>query len=124
MNSSTPFAILFLMLLLPSLNHAQDLSEDIPQGKFIYELYFAEWGGNFPNAECLVEIIGDSIVIRQTVNTGLTGPEIIISGILMKHKSGIWIIGDKASDRESDEIGGCTGGPVPIDFKKRIVEWC
>lgn len=98
--------------------------DTIPQGKFEYELYFSEWGGRMSNATCEIIISGNQIKVLQTNETKLTGGKIIIEGILIKHKSGKWVIADKESDKNAKEIGGCTGGPVPIDFLRKIIEWC
>ena len=54
----------------------------------------------------------------------MTGGKIIIEGILLKHKSGKWIIGETETDRNAEEIGGCSGGPTPINFETKIIEWC
>ena len=99
------------------------LQDGIPQGNFIYELYFAELGGRMTNAECEVEINGNKIIVEQTENTNLTGGNEIFSGSILKHKSGKWILGDDENDVNADEIGGCTNIPI-IDFKTKIIEWC
>ena len=45
-------------------------------------------------------------------------------GTLRKHQSGVWIISHDESDVHLEEIGGCTGGPIIIDFEKRTIELC
>ena len=45
-------------------------------------------------------------------------------GTLRKHKSGVWIISNDENDVNLNEIGGCTGGPIIIDFEKRTIELC
>ena len=99
------------------------LQGGIPQGNFIYELYFAEFGGRMKNAECKVEINGNKIIIEQTENTNLTGGNEIFSGLILKHKSGKWILTDNENDVNVDEIGGCTEIPI-IEFDKKLIEWC
>ena len=99
-------------------------SDTIPQGKMEFELYFAEWGGRMGNAPCEVIIEGKNITVQQTCETKLTGGKIIAKGILFKHKSGRWIIGEDPADVNAEEIGGCTGGPIPIDFNEKVIEWC
>lgn len=100
-----------------------NLQDGIPQGNFIYELYFAEFDGRMKNAECKVEISGNKILVEQTENTNLTGGNEIFSGLILKHKSGKWILAEKEEDVNADEIGGCTDIPT-IDFKTKIIEWC
>jgi hypothetical protein len=97
--------------------------QKIPQGNFIYELYFAEFDGRMNNAECKVEIIGNKIIVEQTENTNLTGGNQIFNGLILKHKSGKWILADDEEDANADEIGGCAEIPT-IDFETRIIEWC
>lgn len=98
-------------------------SSEIPQGTFIYELYFAEFGGRMANAECRVIIKGNEIKIEQTEKTNLTGGKEIFNGLTLKHKSGKWILANDNNDVNSEEIGGCTEIPI-IDFVKKIIEWC
>ena len=100
-----------------------NLQEGIPQGNFIYELYFAEFSGRMANAECKVEINGNKIIVEQTENTNLTGGNEIFSGLILRHKSGKWILGENEEDKNAEEIGGCTEIPI-IDFKTKIIEWC
>ena len=99
------------------------LQNGIPQGIFIYELYFAEFGGRIKNAEGKVEINGNKIIVEQTEKTNLTGGNQIFSGLILKHKSGKWILSDNADDVNADEIGGCTEIPI-IEFDKKLIEWC
>ena len=96
---------------------------DIPQGTFIYELYFAEFGGRISNSECQITIIGNEITVEQTKSTNLKGDKIIFTGLVIKHKSGSWILAKSLNDRNAEEIGGCTDFPI-IDFVKKIIEWC
>jgi hypothetical protein len=44
---------------------------------------------------------------------------------LMWHrKSHQWIIGVGEADRNSDDVGGCNGGPTLVDFKTRTLWNC
>ncbi len=95
----------------------------IPQGTFAYELYFAEFGGRMENRKCEVTIKGNKITVKQTENTNLTGGEYIFEGLVLKHKSGKWILAHDKNDANADEIGGCTEIPI-IEFNKKQIEWC
>ncbi len=97
--------------------------QEIPQGNFIYELYFAEFGGRMKNTECKVEINGNKIIVEQTENTNLTGGNQIFDGLILKHKSGKWILAENKDDINAEEIGGCTEIPI-INFETKIIEWC
>lgn len=102
-----------------------DSINGIPQGTFEYELYFSEHGGRMKNRLCIVKILGTSItVLQKEGETNLTGGSIIAKGTLLKHISGNWIIAKTEADAKVEEYGGCTGGPIPIDFSKRLIEWC
>ena len=99
-------------------------SNEIPQGTFVYGLYFSEFSGRMEDAPCNVTIKGNHIIVEKTADSELSGPKIIIEGELRKHKSGRWIISQNPEDVNSDEIGGCSDGPTPIDFDTKIIEWC
>ncbi len=99
-------------------------SDSLIQGKFEFELYFAEWGGRMKNGSCDVIIEGNKITVLQNEKTVLTGGKILAEGFLLKHESGRWIIANNDSDKNAEEIGGCSGGPIPIDLEKKIIEWC
>lgn len=92
------------------------LLNGIPQGVFIYKLYFAEFGGRMDNAECKVEIKGNNIIIQQVGNE-------IFSGLILKHKSGKWILAEDENAVNTNEIGGCTEIPI-IEFNQKRIEWC
>lgn len=96
---------------------------EIPQGKFKYEIYFAEFGGRMSNRSCDVEINGNEIILIQDESTNLSGEEIFFKGKILKHKSGKWILTNAKEDIDANEIGGCTEIPI-IDFDKKLIEWC
>ena len=104
-------------------NRVDQIINGIPQGNFKYEIYFSEFDGRMPNRTCNVEIKKNKIVVSQDETTNLTGGKIIFDGIILKHKSGKWILADKNEDINADEIGGCTDLPI-IDFDKKLIEWC
>jgi len=97
--------------------------KEIPQGKFKYEIYFAEFGGRMKNGTCNVEINQNHIVVTQDETTGLTGGKVIFDGMILKHKSGKWILAEKKENVNAVEIGGCTEIPI-IYFDKKLIEWC
>ena len=96
---------------------------EIPKnGKYHFDIAFAEWQGKSMGEKVVVIIKGYSIKIIYEGDGQLSNAEkgdIIDEGLIMKHKSGVWIIGTKPSDKELDEIGGCTEGPSIIDFKNK-----
>ena len=115
--------IIFLFTAFSTSAYAQ-----IPKsGTYDYSISFAE----SPNsksikADCKVVIDGNKIkVIYQAGKlSNLKKGDVIDEGIIIKHKSGSWIIGRKENDKELDEVGGCTDGPREIDFEKKIFWMC
>ncbi|MAN27086.1 MULTISPECIES: hypothetical protein [Mesonia] len=99
------------------------IADSIPQGQFKYEIYFTEFEGKMPNKTCHVLMKENNIIITQDETTNLTGGKTIFKGIVLKHKSGKWILSTHYKDKNADEIGGCTGIPI-INFDKQIIEWC
>ena len=91
-------------------------------GTYTYSIAWAEWGGKSLGATCTVIIKGDSIKVIHNGKTNVTGKkgDIYAEGVIMKHrKTGKWIIAKSKADKDARKIGGCTGGPSVIDFKKK-----
>ena len=94
----------------------------LSNGTYRFALAFAEWQGKSMGEKVTVIINRDSIKVIYEGDGHLTltkKGEIMDEGMIMKHKSGEWIIGKDDSDKNIDEIGGCTGGPAIIDFKNK-----
>ena len=109
-----------LMLFNPPQN-------EVPaNGTYTYEVVFAEWEGR----DEIIVVVEDghaALLIPENSNTlwmGAKPGDVWVEGTLRKHKSGVWIISNDESDVNLDEIGGCTGGPIIIDFEKRTIEVC
>jgi hypothetical protein len=106
----------------------QNTSDEIPpDGRYQYDIAFAEWQGKSMGEKVTVVIKGDSIQVIYEGEGQLTmvePGEIIEEGLLRKHKSGQWIIIQSEHETEQDEIGGCTGGPSVIDFKNKKFWMC
>ena len=96
----------------------------IPQGKLEFKLQYSEFGERMNKKNCQVIIDGKKVIVKKYVDQNSSNNEIILEGILIKHKSGNWIIGEKEEDKNAEEIGGCTGGPVLINFETKIIELC
>ncbi len=109
------------------ITESNDENEIPPNGKYVYDMAFAEYQGQSMGEKVSVIIDGNSIKIIYEGGGNLTSAkkgEIFDEGIIMKHKSGDWIIGKKKTDVDLDEIGGCTGGPAIIDFKNKKYWTC
>jgi len=120
-----PSLIMGALLLLSK--HPQ--SEVPVNGTYTYEAVFAEWGGKSLGDEIIV-VVEDghaALLISENSNAvwmGAKPGDLWEEGTLRKHKSGVWIISNDKSDVNLDEIGGCTGGPLILDFEKRTIEMC
>ena len=90
-------------------------------GTYTFAIAFAEWQGKSNGTTCTVIIKGDSIKVVHNGTGNLTGKkgDILDEGIIMKHKSGKWIIGHNLKDKDAKEIGGCSEGPSVIDFNSK-----
>ena len=73
-----------------------------------------------------VVIQGDSVKVIYAGDGKITAEkgEVLDEGIILKHKSGDWIIARGREDVNLEEIGGCTGGPSIIDFKNKKFWMC
>lgn len=103
-------------------------SHEIPEnGEYEYDISFAEWEGKLFGEKVIVLIKNDSVKIVYDGDGKLwltKKGEAIDSGLLRKHKSGVWIITQKESDVGLEEIGGCTSGLAIIDFKRQLYWMC
>lgn len=103
-------------------------TNEIPKdGQYRFDIAFAEWHGESMGEKVTIVIKGDSIKVvyegdGQICEKGKK--EVIEEGIIMKHKSGDWIIGKDPNDVNLDEVGGCTDGPAVIDFKNKKFWMC
>ncbi|MES2617294.1 MAG: hypothetical protein V4613_05415 [Bacteroidota bacterium] len=102
-------------------------NEILPDGQYHFDIAYAEWEGRSMGDKVIVVIKGESIkvIYESGGRLGLAKKgDILDQGTIMKHRSGVWIIGHKNTDMQLDEIGGCTGGPAIIDFIKRKYWMC
>ncbi|MFA7379966.1 MAG: hypothetical protein WC150_05855 [Bacteroidia bacterium] len=102
-------------------------NEVLQNGKYRFDIAFAEWDGKSMCEKVTVLINGSSIQVIYEGDGKLSQTkkgEVLDQGKIMKHKSGVWIIGNSLSDTQLDEIGGCTGGPTIIDFKNKKYWMC
>ena len=115
------FLFVFFLLFAPNL-----FSQKPANGTYTYTIAFAEWRGKSLGATCTVKIKGDSVWVIHNGKSNLTGKkgEIIDQGIIRKHKSGRWIISHNESDKNAEEIGGCSDGPSVIDFRHKKFWLC
>lgn len=116
------FGILLLCVICASSTYAQKPKN----GTYVYRVAFSEWQGKSLGATVLVKIKGDSIyVIHNGGNLSGKMGEMIDCGLIMKHRrTGKWIIGHNAVDKDSQNISDCSGGPSVIDFDHKKFWLC
>lgn len=116
------------LILWKGFSSTDDESNEIlANGKYRFDIAFAEWEGKSIGEKVTVVINGKSIKVIYEGDGQLTlakKGEIIDEGEIMKHKTGVWIIGKHTSDKQLDEIGGCSDGPAIIDFKNKKYWMC
>ena len=116
-----------LILWKPPSDNDQPADTIPPNGTYRFDVAFAEWEGKSMGEKVTVVINGDSIRIIYEGDGSLTNAkkgDVFDQGKIMKHKTGVWIIGKSKSDAQAEEIGGCSGGPTVIDFKARKYWMC
>ena len=116
--------LFFLIFSLLSFNFSN--AQKPKNGTYIYKISYAEWNGKSLDAKCKVVIEGNKIKIFN-IGGNVSGKkdEVIEEGKIMKHrKTGKWIVGHSKKDKEAEEIGGCSDGPIEIDFEKETVHLC
>ncbi|MBN2729608.1 MAG: hypothetical protein JXR53_10325 [Bacteroidales bacterium] len=116
-----------LSLWLEHADYTNSTNEIPADGQYRFDIAFAEWRGESMGEKVTIVIKGDSIKVvyegdGQICEKGKR--EILDEGVIMKHKSGDWIIGKDPSDVNLDEVGGCTDGPAVIDFKNKKFWMC
>ncbi|MEL6561572.1 MAG: hypothetical protein AAFQ94_25510 [Bacteroidota bacterium] len=94
------------------------VASEIPaSGEYVYDVAFAEYQGASMGKTVKVIIDGHKVQVIFDGNE-------VDNGQLMKHKTGVWIIAINESDKELDEVGGCTDGPSIIDFANKKYWMC
>jgi len=67
-----------------------------------------------------VKIVSDSLD-----STAFPLGSIVDEGTIIWHSAtGQWIVGNKESDGDAAEVGGCSEGPAVIDFVGNVYWWC
>ncbi len=105
---------------------AESLDTFPADGVYRFDMSFAEKKGQSMGEKVTVIIKGESIklVYEGDGNLKVAKGTVLEEGILMKHKSGVWIIGHDKKDALLDQIGGCSGGLSVIDFKNKKYLTC
>ncbi|MES1221005.1 MAG: hypothetical protein ABUT20_36230 [Bacteroidota bacterium] len=111
---------LYVCLIMLLVLHTSGNSQKFQSGNYIFKYCDLEY--NSCLSTCKVVINKDRITVYATKELAkaitLTKPgDIIDKGIIIKHRSGKWIVGKSRKDVNAENIG--VEGPAIIDFKKR-----
>lgn len=98
----------------------------LPNGDYRFDIAFAEWEGKSMGEKVTVRIKNDSIsvIYEGDGQLNIDKNSLLDKGIILKHKSGEWIIGNNQKDINALDIGGCSDGPSIIDFKNKKFWMC
>lgn len=111
----------------PQYPEIDSLTDSIPpSGVYEYDMAYAEHMGQSLGVKLTIDILGDSIRVIYNGVGSISAKigTVLDEGILMRHKSGVWIVGHKPEDANTDEYGGCSDGPMIIDFKNKRFWMC
>lgn len=118
-----------LFFLFPFVLYCYDTSNYqssnyLKEGTYKYKLISVEYGWK-KMADVKVVILKNTIKVIYYGKGNLSAKkgEIIFEGLLLKHKSGRWILASKKEDINAKDIGGCTEIPI-INPKFKTIEWC
>jgi hypothetical protein len=121
-------SILLIVSLMPTACTVNAKEKPIPleDGQYFFEHKYAEAEHyQIKSIQLIVEIDGRTVVVINNDRFDVFAQGVLEEGTLMWHsKSRQWIIGDSPTDRNRDDIGGCSGGPNVIDLVNRIYWTC
>ncbi|WP_159090947.1 hypothetical protein [Aquimarina aquimarini] len=121
------FVLLFFLTFNITLAQSSKTKNIPSDGEYKYDIAFAEWGGKSMGEKVIV-IIKEGVVRVLYDGDGemilKKKGEIIDEGKILRHKSGVWIIGTNKKDINIEEVGGCSDGPRVIDFEKKKFWMC
>lgn len=123
---ATVLFFLATVLVTSSVAAKQEMKLPLKDGEYVFEHKFAEAEHHrIKSIKLNVKIKGRHIVVINNDRFDVFPKGILEEGTLMWHsKSGQWIIGNKPSDKDAIDVGGCSDGPTEIDLEKRIYWTC
>ena len=124
MVSLRSMSIVLISCLVVSTNLV--LAQKPRNGVYTYTIRWHEFDGEDLGNTCTVVVYGDSIKVVHNGKPNLTGKkgDVLVQGVVLRHQSGKWIIAQSRKDINAPEIGACGGGPIVIDFKRKVVWLC
>ena len=112
------------LLLVMASTVACSTAPPIQSGEYKFQHRFAEQP-TLPSITVDVRIKDRHIVVSNNETTDVFPRGVIDEGTLMWHTaSRQWIIGEKPTDAELRDVGGCSDGPQVVDLKGRVFWTC
>jgi hypothetical protein len=117
---------LIVLVALASASVALALEPKLPilPGQYAFRHKFSEQP-DMQSIPLVARISGRHIILINEVQSSVFPKGVIAEGTLMWHaKSGQWIIGEDESDRQAEDVGGCSDGPDVVDLEHQIYWTC
>ena len=112
--------IAFQATAAPAVKHKIPLKP----GTYTFRHRFAEQP-NLGIGTVLVTIKGGNITVFNPRTTDVFPKGVLAQGKLVWHqKSKQWIIAEYPSDKDAQDVGGCSEGPDVVDLQNRIYWTC
>ena len=117
-------ALLLVSWSLTAYGATRERPVPVKPGVYTFQYRDAEFRQR-PGTPVKVRIRGRHITVVNEKAAGPFPAGVIEEATLMWHaKSRKWILGDTREDRDADDVGGCSGGPLTIDFKNKVIWFC
>ena len=120
------FLLLGILFLSGCVSSNKKPSIPLNDGEYSFEHKYAEAEqSKIKSINVIVKLKGNHITVINRDRYDVFSKGVLEDGELIWHpKSRQWIIGHTPSDRELDDVGGCTDGPTVIDLINRIYWTC
>jgi len=113
-----------LLVLTAGCSSSAEPAVPLGQGEYTFQHRFAEHP-TMPSFQLKARISGNRIVLTNPAPSGPFPAGVLAERELMWHPgSKQWIIGQKASDRTLQDVGGCSDGPEVVDLVGKIYWTC
>ena len=113
-----------LLVLIAGCSSSAEPAVPLGPGEYTFQHRFAEHP-TMPSFQLKARISGKRIVLTNPAASGPFPAGVLAEGELMWHTgSKQWIIGQEASDRSLQDVGGCSDGPEVVDLVGKIYWTC
>ena len=111
-------------ILASACSAAGDPQIPLASGQYVFQHRFAEHP-TIPSIQLHVTITDSHIVVVNPTASDPFPAGVLAEGQLMWHTaSKQWVIGNEASDKMAQDVGGCSDGPDVVDLADKIYWTC